>query len=361
MEGRNPLTKPMHFNFFKPTTSPTTNIDSLNHDVVTKILSNLEPKEIMHMATVNKLFSTAAHAALSMKLQEDFGQKLLKNSHPAHLYQERYNQLMNEIELAILYLHHTYIDRCFPGSYLYDTWVNCITINNSFNNFLNSARKDKEKLSFVPYAQKKIESDEKVYVTQFHHLLHTPWEIDDLTVRNLLLILCKVNAYHTLQLFFRKHFNYFNQCAALQMEGFTLLLQQAIICLQPDIIKVLLPLANNKRKYLLNAFSQFNHEKKNILCSPLYFSFDLPRNRMTFLNTHLAKINYDHPALLEIIKLLLANGHDPQQRCIDTVKRTEMDRHCIHLINEINPAYLELLDSTGNDHIVRQELRRNSF
>jgi hypothetical protein len=128
-------------------------------------------------------------------------------------------------------------------------------------------------------------------------------------------------------------------------------------------------------------------------------------NRNILLDSTRADIRHDHPALLEIIKLLLLYGYGQKQNCLFSLdesiildesdieplisvtpsvnnieflndfisaKRSiprpghqrhdyfEINRHCVHLINEIkeqkdlNPAYLELLDAIIENRSLQQ-------
>lgn len=273
---------------------------SLVPDTKLKIYSYLQSKDLQNISLINIQENKQSHTIFKDKLKTKFNIKLSENYNPKMWYINISNKIKTEKELFIKYSLYKVT--------LYNTWLKCIVSENSFDSFSDEAILVQQKMNPT-----QLKTDTQKYTTLFNRAINSPSSLSEDELQEILINLCRINAYGSIQVFFKKHPQFLDGKTHFSTNLPIDLLREAISCLHVKTVESLLNLYNYKNKYLLHDYDGMG---MSFFCSPLFFALNLPAVTQCLVNQAHQLITVDHPKLTKIIKLILSFGIDPNQNCI---------------------------------------------
>jgi hypothetical protein len=244
-------------------------------EIKKRTYSFFKSKDLLTISLIDKESKLICDQIFEEKLKFKFNTNVSKNDNAKLLYMNIRNKIKRELELFILVSQHSVID--IAGD-------------------LENIKKGEDK-----------------YINQFHCLLNNPFELTHTDLLGALSILCRINAFYTIQIFFKKHQDVLKTQSEFSKSLPLFLMREAISCLQPQSVESLLITNDYKGKYLLQ-YQDFDN-KHSLFSSPLYFALSLPTVVQCLIN-RFKPIKYDNSVLVKIIKILLSHGIDAEQNCI---------------------------------------------
>jgi hypothetical protein len=279
------------------------------------IYSFFKSKDLLAISLIDKESKLICDQIFEEKLKFKFNINLSENDNAKLAYKNIRNKIKKELELFLFYSQHSGIDAYNCDYHLHRIWLNCVTYDNSFEQFITAVKLAKEKLvrDFSGNLEN-LKKDEDKYANQFYCLLNSPFELTHNDLLESLSILCRMNAFYTIQIFFKKHQAILNTQPEFSKSLPIFLMREAISCLQPESVESLLMTNDFKEKYLLQY--QDSDNSHSLFSSPLYFALSLPTVVQCLTNRFGQQIKYDNSALIKIIKILLSYGIKAEQNCI---------------------------------------------
>lgn len=150
----------------------------------------------------------------------------------------------------------------------------------------------------------------------FSLLFADPNQLDKDMRCEMLIFLCRINAFHALRLFLKLH--------SPRIEvNFPSLLREAIGCLHAESVKTLVNAGADVRGYF--GTSAYQDYGVYVFMPTFYYAVWLPCDNFCTLQRDQPKILWDNPKLQNMIKTLLSLGADPEQNCLEA-PRCNMDK-----------------------------------
>lgn len=141
----------------------------------------------------------------------------------------------------------------------------------------------------------------------FSLLLHDPKKLNNIVRDEMLLFLCRVNAFHSLRFVLKLHRGAIN----INLSG---LLREAIGCLHSECVQTLVEEGADIREYFYTSIYQ--DDGVHLFMPPLYYAIWAPLDIRCALNRDGPRIFWDNPKLKKIAETLVSLGADPEQNCL---------------------------------------------
>lgn len=286
----------------------------LSDEIKKRTYSFFKSKNLLTISLINKESKLICDQIFEKKLKFKFNIDLPEPTNAKLLYMNIRNKIKKELELFILYSQHSAIHTFNINDDLHRTWLNCVISGYSFETFLSKVKLAKENLAQDTSGNLEIKKDEDKYLNQFYCLLNNPFKLTHNDLLESLSILCRINAFYTIQIFFKKHQDFLKTQHEFIKSLPLFMMREAISCLQPQSVESLLISNDYKGKYL---FQYRDYDKNHSLfTSPLYFALSLPTVTKCLVNKFEPQIKFDNSTLVKIIKILLSYNMNAKQNCI---------------------------------------------
>lgn len=286
-----------------------------------------ERQEILSRLSYDKIFRG--------KISEEFKFNLPKDEQAEQVYHAlvKEQQLYLYYAIAVASLSSAFWD--FGDStrrviHLIKEWESCTLKSDNYESFI---------YLMDNFTQNEVKTELLVkWRTNFSLLLADPEKLDNDMRNEMLLFLCRINAFHSLRLFFKMH-------SPVVEVNFPSLLREAIGCLHSQSVQALIEAGANIHDYFCTA--AYLDDGIYLFMPVFYYAVWLPCDNRCALHREQSQIVWDNPKLQNMIKILLSFGADPEQNCLaapgywndnsnpQTMEKTETQENAISLARNI--------------------------